>query len=142
MAAILKTLRGEGLSVAQMTKLAGVSQPGTVYRWMGEGGVDAPQPNRVSIQNLAWAIEPRYPELARELVRASGHPWEELPGDAAPATAIDRAFGDRAGPFREAMGRVFGDDAPRKLMLVEEALSQLAEDDDAPREPGARPGPR
>lgn len=78
--AILKSLRDEhGISVAQMAKLAGVSQPGTVYRWMGEGGIDAPQPTRVPLQNLAWAIERRHPQLARDLVRAAGHPWEDAP---------------------------------------------------------------
>ena len=87
--AILKSLRdAEGISVAQMAKLAGVSQPGTVYRWMGEGGVDAPQPTRIPIQHLAWAIEPRYPDLARELVRAAGHPWEEPP-DPQPEPLVD-----------------------------------------------------
>jgi transcriptional regulator with XRE-family HTH domain len=77
--AILKSLRDEhGFSVAQMAKMAGVG-PGTVYRWMGEGGIDPPQPTRIPIQNLAWAIERRHPELARQLVKAAGHPWEDRP---------------------------------------------------------------
>src|SRR4051812_22015242 len=77
--AILKSLRDEhGISVAQMAKMAGAG-PGTVYRWMGEGGIDAPQPTRVLVQNLAWAIERRHPELARQLVQAAGHPWEDAP---------------------------------------------------------------
>jgi predicted DNA-binding transcriptional regulator AlpA len=78
--AILKGLRDDkGISVTQMAAMAGVSQPQTVYRWMGEGGVPAPQPSRIPVQDLAWAILPRYPELARDLVRAAGHPWEDPP---------------------------------------------------------------
>lgn len=76
--AILSALRDDGLSVEQMRKMAGVNRS-TIYRWLGQGGIDAPQPDRVSVQALAWAVMARYPDQARELVRAAGHPWEDAP---------------------------------------------------------------
>jgi hypothetical protein len=70
-----------------MRKMAGVNRS-TVYRWLGEGGIDAPQPERIAIQGLAWAILPRSPELARDLVRAAGHPWEDPP-ESEPEPLVD-----------------------------------------------------
>jgi len=119
-----------------MAKLAGVSQPQTVYRWMGEGGVDAPQPTRVPIQNLAWAIESRYPDVARDLVRAAGHPWEDAPENDEPAPVpLSEAL-------KEAIRREQGDEIASALIAHHEHLisgrTPPAEGDDPPWESGGR----
>jgi AcrR family transcriptional regulator len=72
--AVLVELRDNGITVQQMSKMAGVTRA-TIYRWIG-GEVT---PDWIPVRTLAWAIWPRYPNQARELVEASGWPWQEPP---------------------------------------------------------------
>jgi transcriptional regulator with XRE-family HTH domain len=72
--AALRTLRDDnGVSVREMTRLSGANRS-TIYRWMrdGEG-----QPEYALVNRLAQGIWYRWPDLARELVEASGWPWQE-----------------------------------------------------------------
>src|ERR1044071_6878196 len=90
-------------------------------RWTQRQLADALQVNVKTVDN--W-------ENGRTSPRSSIGALEEvlevsLSGEEAEAeSVIDREFGDRAGDFRELMADVYGDDAGRKLRLVEEALSQ------------------
>jgi hypothetical protein len=72
--AVLARLKDDGISVEQMRKMAGAHRA-TIYRWM-DGAV---QPDWVHVRNLAWAIYPRRPDDARELIDASGWPWQDPP---------------------------------------------------------------
>lgn len=65
-----------------MTRLSGANRS-TIYRWMSGGDG---QPDYDLVNRLAAAIWRREPELARELVEASGYAWAE-PADA-PEPAI------------------------------------------------------
>lgn len=75
-AAALARLEDAGYPQPQMARLAGVSQS-TVNRW-SHGKV---QPGYGTVWRLAAAVWRRHPELARELVEASGYAWAE-PQDA------------------------------------------------------------
>lgn len=76
-AAALARLEDTGLSQPEMARQAGVSQS-TVNRW-SRGKV---RPGYDAVRRLAVAVWRKQPELARELVEASGYPWAEP--DAAP----------------------------------------------------------
>ena len=71
-AAALAKLEDAGHSQPAMARLAGVSQS-TVNRW-SRGKV---QPGYTAVRKLAVALWRKQPELARELVEASGYPWAE-----------------------------------------------------------------
>jgi len=71
-AAALAKLEDAGRSQPEMARLAGISQS-TVNRW-SRGKV---QPGYGAVRKLAVAVWPRYPDLARELVEASGYAWAE-----------------------------------------------------------------
>lgn len=80
---VLSTLKDNGVSVREMTRLSGANRS-TVYRWMsGDGG----KPDYVLISNLAQGIWRRWPDLAQELVVASGWPWQE-PTDLPPEPLV------------------------------------------------------
>jgi transcriptional regulator with XRE-family HTH domain len=55
-----------------MSRRSGVTRS-TIYRWMA-GEV---QPDYGKAYSLAYAVHPRYPGLARDLVEASGYAWAE-----------------------------------------------------------------
>lgn len=74
---VLAAIKDTGISVPKMTRMARANRS-TIYRWMG--GEVAPDYDLV--HNLAYALWPRQPDLARELVEASGYAWVEP--DAAP----------------------------------------------------------
>lgn len=67
------------MRVDQMRKMAGVNRA-TIYRWIS-GEV---KPDWIPVRTLAWALWPRYPDQARELVEASGWPWQEPPEEDLP----------------------------------------------------------
>jgi transcriptional regulator with XRE-family HTH domain len=71
-AAALAKLEGAGLSQPEMARMAGVSQS-TVNRW-SRGRV---QPGYGAVRRLAVAAYRTRPDLARELVEASGYAWAE-----------------------------------------------------------------
>ena len=72
LAAALAKLEDAGYAQPKMARLAGVSQS-TVNRW-SRGKV---QPGYSTIRSLSSAIWRRNPDLARELVEASGYAWAE-----------------------------------------------------------------
>lgn len=71
-AAALARLEDEGLSQPKMARLAKVSQS-TVNRW-SRGQV---RPGYDPVRKLAVAVFRRHPQLAQELVEASGYAWAE-----------------------------------------------------------------
>lgn len=70
--AVLAAIRDAGISVPVMSRRSGVTRS-TIYRWMA-GEV---QPDYGKVYGLAYAVHPRYPGLARDLVEASGYAWAE-----------------------------------------------------------------
>lgn len=82
--AVLATVKDNGMSVKEMTQLSGANRS-TIYRWMsgGEG-----QPDYDLVNRLARAIWRRHPELARELVEASGYAWAEPADEPEPEPLI------------------------------------------------------
>lgn len=80
---VLGTLKDDGISVRQMTQLSGANRS-TIYRWMSGGDG---QPDYDLVNRLAAAVWLRYPELARELVEASGYAWAE-PQEAPPPEPV------------------------------------------------------
>lgn len=105
---VLSTLRDNGVSVREMTRLSGANRS-TVYRWMsGDGG----QPDYVLVSRLAEGIWRHYPQLARELVEASGWPWTEPPEpepeplvDPEVAAILRRRYPDDAAELIAELGR-------------------------------------
>lgn len=71
---VLAALRDSGVSAQQMSRMANVNRA-TIYRWIA-GEVT---PDWIPVRTLAWALWRQYPEEARELVEASGWPWQEPP---------------------------------------------------------------
>jgi transcriptional regulator with XRE-family HTH domain len=72
--AVLAALENAGIGRRQLSEISGVDHS-TIGRW-ARGDV---KPSYPGVRNLAWGIWRRYPELARELVEASGWPWQEPP---------------------------------------------------------------
>jgi hypothetical protein len=70
--ASLAALKDAGVSVPKMSRMARANRS-TIYRWVG-GEV---APDYELVHNLAYAIWPHHPALARELVEASGYAWVE-----------------------------------------------------------------
>lgn len=135
--AALKALRNEGMSVREMTRLSGANRS-TVYRWMsgGEG-----QPDYILISRLARAIWPRYPELARELVEASGWPWmEPSEEEQPPPDPLADLLGSAADAeeVRRKIRRHKGADAEWYISALEDALRPPA--GDAGQPPGRETG--
>lgn len=99
-AAALAKLEDTGLSQPRMARLAGVSQS-TVNRW-SRGRV---QPGYAAVRKLAVAMWPRHPDLARELVEASGYAWAE-PSEAPPPDVLADELGqDTADRVRRELAR-------------------------------------
>lgn len=71
-AAALGKLEDTGQTQPKMARLAGVSQS-TVNRW-SRGRV---RPGYDAVRRLAAAVWRQHPDLARELVEASGYAWAE-----------------------------------------------------------------
>jgi transcriptional regulator with XRE-family HTH domain len=72
LAAAIAKLEDAGNPQPKMARMAGVSQS-TLNRW-ARGQV---RPGPDVVRRLADALWRRYPDLARELVEASGYPWIE-----------------------------------------------------------------
>ena len=85
---ILATLRDNGVSVRKMTQMSGANRS-TIYRWMSGGDG---QPDYDLVTRLARAIWRQHPDLARELVEASGYAWAEPDPDSEPEPAISPAL--------------------------------------------------
>ena len=87
-AAALAKLEDTGRSQPAMARTAGVSQS-TVNRW-ARGKV---QPGYAAVRRLAVAVWRKHPDLARELVEASGYAWAE-PTDAPEIDVLADYFGE------------------------------------------------
>jgi transcriptional regulator with XRE-family HTH domain len=85
--AALAKLEDAGHSQPEMARTAGVSQS-TVNRW-SRGKV---QPGYSAVRKLAVSVWRRYPEVARELVEASGYAWAEPTDAPEPEPAISPAL--------------------------------------------------
>lgn len=106
--AALSTLKDNGVSVREMTRLSGANRS-TIYRWMRDGDG---QPDYVLVSRLAQGIWRRWPDLARELVEASGWPWQEPDLEPEPLVAPELA---------EALRRHVPDDAGDIIARLERA---------------------
>jgi len=84
----LAALKDSGISIQQMTTMTGANRS-TVYRWMGGGGG---QPDYALVYSLARAVWRSHPELARELVEASGYAWAEPQDAPEPPVVIPSAL--------------------------------------------------
>lgn len=80
----LNALKDNGISVRDMTKMSGANRS-TVYRWMSGGDG---QPDYALVNNLARAVWRKHPDLARELVEASGYAWAEPSENEVPAEPL------------------------------------------------------
>lgn len=69
---VLAAIKDNGMTIPRMSKASGVTRS-TLYRWAA-GEV---QPDYGKVYSLAYAVHPRHPDLARELVEASGYAWAE-----------------------------------------------------------------
>jgi transcriptional regulator with XRE-family HTH domain len=134
---VIQTIALKNMTKAQLASRSGVSRA-TIDRW-GKGASRPAQ--AASVNAVADALGIRRERALRlaGVIAADPAQVERSP----PRDVIDEAFGDKAGDFREAVRRIHGPDADRKLRLVEEALSRPpAADDAAPGTPAARPAPR
>lgn len=77
LAAAIAGLKDTGMNESQIARAAGVGRS-TVNRWAR----GANRPDHDPVRRLAAAVFRRRPDIARELVEASGYPWTEP--DAAP----------------------------------------------------------
>jgi transcriptional regulator with XRE-family HTH domain len=130
---IVQTLALKGWTKAELTDRSGVAKT-TIDNW--ERNPRKPQSAKVNaVADVLGIPRERALRLAGIITGAEA--------ERSPPSALDEAFGDKARDFREAVRRIHGPDADRKLRLVEEALSQPpAADDAAPGTPAARPAPR
>ena len=81
--AVMGALKRKGITVPQMSRMAGANRS-TIYRWVG--GEVAPDYSLVN--NLAAKLWGKHPDLARELVEASGYAWAEPDEEPEPEPAI------------------------------------------------------
>lgn len=95
---VFASLEGAGIGRRELSRLAGVDHS-TIGRW-ARGDV---QPGYQPVRRLAWAIWRRYPDEARELVEASGWPWQDPP-ELPPEPLVHPEVAD-------ALRRHLGDDA-------------------------------
>lgn len=72
LAAAIARLKDAGMTESQIARAAGVGRS-TVNRWAR----GANRPDHDAIRRLGGAAFRRYPDLARELVEASGYAWAE-----------------------------------------------------------------
>jgi transcriptional regulator with XRE-family HTH domain len=82
--AALAKLEDAGHSQPKMAEMAGISQS-TVNRWI-RGKV---QPGYSAVRKLAVAVWRRHPDVARELVEASGYAWAEPQDVPEPVPELD-----------------------------------------------------
>jgi transcriptional regulator with XRE-family HTH domain len=119
-AAALARLEEAGYSQPEMARLAGVSQS-TVNRW-SRGKV---QPGYGTATRLASAVWRRQPQLARELVEASGYAWAEPTGEPEPADILAEVWGkDIADRVRKEVRKRAPRDAEAVLRGIEDIVRQ------------------
>jgi transcriptional regulator with XRE-family HTH domain len=117
-AAALARLEDAGYAQPKMARLAGVSQS-TVNRWR-RGKV---QPGYATVRRLAAATWRRHPELARELVEASGYAWAEPADEPEPPDVLAGVWGpDVADSVRREVRKRAPQDAEKILEAIEDDL--------------------
>jgi transcriptional regulator with XRE-family HTH domain len=124
-AAVLALLKDAGYSQSRMARLAGIGDRSTVNRW--SRGENRPGPD--AVRRLAAAVWPRQPELARELVEASGYPWVEPQREPEPLVPPE---------VLEVLERVYKGE-PERLREAVQALESIERER---RQTGASPGER
>jgi len=127
--AVLAAVKDAGISVPKMSRTSGVTRS-TIYRWMA-GEV---QPDYGKVYSLAYAVHPRYPGLARDLVEASGYVWAE-PRDAPPSDVLADELGqDTADRVRRELAKR-GEAGRTVLAEFERVLSSPGAAEEAQSEP-------
>lgn len=125
-AAAIGRLKEAGMSEQRIAKLAGASRA-TANRWAR----GANRPDHDSVRRLAAAVWRRHPDVARELVEASGYAWadpDELPE---PEPAISPAL----------LAAIRRDIDPADQQRVIDALERtLRGEPQPPNEPGEADG--
>lgn len=133
-AAALARLEDAGYSQSRTGRLAGVGQS-TISRW-GKGKV---RPGYDAVRRLAVAVWRPHPDVARELVEASGYPWQE-PSEQSlpPPDPLADLLGSAADAdeVRAKIRRRKGADADWYISALEDALRPPAEDAGDPPEHG------
>ena len=119
-AAAIAKLEDAGNPQPKMARMADVSQS-TVNRW-ARGKV---RPGPDVVRRLAAALWPKQPELARELVEASGYPWVEPQAEPEPPDVMAEAWGSE---IADSVRREVRKRAPREA----EAILRAIEDDLTP----------
>ena len=114
-AAALARLEDAGYPQSRMARLTGVSQS-TINRW-GRGIV---RPGYDAVRRLAAAVWRRHPDIARELVEASGYAWSD-PSDAPPEPLVDPEVA-------EMLRRRYPEEADEFIAELERRLSEPRED--------------
>lgn len=108
-AAVLARLEDAGYSQSRISRLARIGQA-TISRWSrGEN-----RPSYDGARRLAVAIWPRHPDLAQELVTASGYAWAEPDSQPEPLVHPELA---------EMLRRHAPDEADRIIAALERARS-------------------
>jgi len=118
-ASALARLGDAGYPQARLARMAGVNRS-QVNRWTrGEN-----RPGYDAVRRLAIGVWHRHPELARELVEASGYPWTEpSEADRSPPGLIDERLGrEDAELVRKALQDVYPDEAADILQRIEATL--------------------
>lgn len=123
---VLAAIKDAGISVPVMSRRSGVTRS-TIYRWMA-GEV---QPDYNKVYSLAYAVWPRQPRLARELVEASGYAWAEPAEAPGPPPIPD-----------DVMDVIRKNYPPEKQAEIIEMLAELSERDvePGPGDQSQRPG--
>lgn len=128
--AVLATVKDNGMSVREMTQLSGANRS-TIYRWMS--GAEG-QPDYDLVNRLARAIWRRHPDLARELVEASGYAWAEPTGEPEPVDVLAEVWGkDIADRVRSEVRKRAPRDAEAVLRGIEDIVRQPSSADESPR---------
>lgn len=125
-AATLARLEDAGYPQPEMARLAGVSQS-TVNRW-SRGKV---QPGYGTATRLAAAVWRRQPQLARELVEASGYAWAEPTGEPEPVDVLAEVWGkDIADRVRKEVRKRVPREAEAVLRGIEDIVRQPSSADE------------
>ena len=123
-AAALARLDDAGYSQATLARLTGINQS-TLSRWGKKV-----RPGYSNVRKVAVTVWRDEPDLARQLVEASGYPWAEpTETEAPPQTPVEREYGKEwADDLRHKIRAVKGRDAEYFISAVEQALTEPPED--------------
>jgi len=132
--AALAALDDAGLGRRKLSEIAGVDHS-TIGRW-ARGRV---KPDYSRVRRLALGVWHSHPQLARELVEASGYPWADpTEAEAPPPTPLEELFGaDGAEDVRRKIRIHKGADADWYISAIESALSAPPAGECDPQSPDA-----